>query len=74
MLFLACRRKSRASVIARSLLSTLCKTFIVAHYTKTGINTKLGILAHHHKMQLQDKGHNFESHSFGLMPFSDLYF
>ena len=26
-----------------------------------GMNTKFGILAHHGKVQLQDKGHNFES-------------
>ena len=32
------------------------------------INTKLGILAHHDKAQLQDKGHNYESYIFGVMP------
>ena len=34
------------------------QNFNVAHYSKSiiGINTKLGILADHDKMQLQDKG------------------
>ena len=27
------------------------------------MNTKLGILAHHDKVQLQDKGHNSESYA-----------
>ena len=51
------RRKSGAIVITRS---SSCKNFNVAHYLKSikGINTKLRILAHHDKMQLQDKGHN----------------
>ena len=64
--FLAClfRRKSQAIVIAR--LSS-CKNLNVAHYSKNtlGINTKLGILAHHDKVQLQDMGRNSESCSFG---------
>ena len=34
-----------------------------------GINTILGILAHHDIMQLQDKGHNCESYIFGVVPF-----
>ena len=33
-----------------------------------GINTKLRILAHHDKMQLQDKGHNSESYIYRVMP------
>ena len=70
--FLAClfRRKSRAIVIAKLLLLSSCNNFNVAHYSKStiGINTKLGILAHHDKVQLQDKGHNSESCSFGVMP------
>ena len=33
-----------------------------------GINTKLGILAQHGKAQLQDKGNNYESYSFGVIP------
>ena len=43
-----------------SLLS--CKK---AHYSKSikGINTTLGTLVHHHRMQ----GHNFESYSFRVM-------
>ena len=32
------------------------------------VNTKLGIFAHHDKVQLQDKGHNSESCSFGVIP------
>ena len=58
------QRNSRAIVFGRSsslLLSSLsCKNFTLAHYSKNikGINTKLGILAHHDKAQLQDKGHN----------------
>ena len=41
------------------LLSLLCKIFNVAHYSTSikGLNTELGILAHHVKVQLQDKGH-----------------
>ena len=35
-------------------------------------HTKLGILTHHDKIQLQDKGHNSESHSFGVIPFVNL--
>ena len=35
--------------------------------TQKGINTKFGILAHHDKMQLQEKGNNSESYSFGVM-------
>ena len=31
------------------------------------INTKLGILDHHHEMQLQDNVHKSESHMFGVM-------
>ena len=30
------------------------------------MNTKLGILAHHDKVQLQDKGRNSESYIFGV--------
>ena len=59
-------------VIARSssLLSSLCKNLNVAHHLKSikGIDTKLGILAHYDKMKLQDKGHNSESYSFGVIP------
>ena len=62
-------------MIARSLSLLFnvlsCKNFNVAHYSKSikGINTKLGTLAHHDNMQLQDKGHNTEFFSFGVMPF-----
>ena len=63
----------RAVVIARSslLLSLSCKKFInVANYSKSieGINTKLGFLAHHDKVQLQNKGCNSKSYNFGVMP------
>ena len=48
------------------------KTY-VAHYSSNikGINTKL---AHHDKMQLQNKGHNSDSDSFGVMPLFYLKF
>ena len=58
----------------RSLLSSSsslsCKNYNVAHYSKSklkGINTKLGILAHHDNVQMQDKGHNSEKYIFGVM-------
>ena len=43
--------------------------FNLGHYSKSiiGINTKLGIIAHHYKVQLQDKGNNSESYSIGVM-------
>ena len=73
--FLACIfwRKSQAIVIARSSLLLLlsCKNFNVAHYSKSikGINTKLGIFAHHDKVQFQDKGDiTLKDNSFGVMP------
>ena len=52
-----------------SSLSALCKNFNVAHYSKStlGINTILGILAHHEKVLLQDKEHNSESCNFRVM-------
>ena len=72
------QRKSQASVIARStsLLSLSCKNFNVAHYSKSikGIITKLGILAHHDKMQLQDMGHKSENFNFRVMPVFNLNF
>ena len=54
-------------MIARS--SSSCKNFKVVCYSKIlkGIDTKLGILAHHDRLQLQDKGHNSESYIFGVM-------
>ena len=57
-------------MIARSLSSF--RNFNVAHYLKSvkGMNTKLGIFAHHNKMQLQGKGHNSESYLFASFPFS----
>ena len=60
------RRKSQSIVIT---WSSSCKNFNVAHYSKCikDINTKHGILAHHDKVQFQDKGHNFETYSFGIM-------
>ena len=52
----------------------LCKNFNVAHYSKSikGIKIKLGILAHHDKMQLQGKGHNSVSYINGVMPLFNL--
>ena len=45
----------QAIVVARSSSSS-CKNFNVAHFSKSikGINPRLGILAYHDKMQLQD--------------------
>ena len=72
---LAClfQRKRQAIVIARSLSSLWCKNLNVADYLKSiiGINTKL---AHHDKMHLQDKGHNSENYSFGVMSLFNLNF
>ena len=67
------RRKSRAIVIARSLSS--CKNFNIAHNAECikGIIIKLGIRAHHNRMQLHDKGLNSESYSFGVMPPFNLF-
>ena len=50
--------------------SLLCKNFNVAHYLKSikDTFTKLGILTHHDKVQLQDKGHNSDRNNFGVMP------
>ena len=55
--------KSSYKCIAISRLLLSCKNFNVGHFSKSieGINTKLGILAHHHKVHLQDRGHNSES-------------
>ena len=39
-----------------------------------GINTKLGVLAYHDKVQLQDMDHNFENCSFGVIPLFYLKF
>ena len=60
----------RVLVVPVMLLSSFCKNLNVAHCSNSikGINTKLEILAHHDKVQLQDKGHNSESYSFGVMP------
>ena len=70
--FLACLfgRKSQAIAVVRLLLSVSCKNLNVAHYLKSvkGINTKLEILAHHDKVQLQDKEHNSKIYSFGVIP------
>ena len=67
------KRKSQSIVIARLLLLLLAaayKHFNVAHYSKSikGIITKLGILAHHDKVQLQGKWHNSENYISGGMP------
>ena len=65
VLLLACL--FQAIVIARSSL-LLCKNFTVAHYSISikCINTKLGILAHHDKIQLVGKGYNSESYIFSV--------
>ena len=39
-----------------------------------GINNKLGILANHDKMQLQDKEHNSGKLNFGVMPLFNFTF
>ena len=65
------QRKSQAIMIARSSLPlSLRKNFNVAYYSKSykGINIKLGIHAHHDKVQLQDKGHNYGMYILGVMP------
>ena len=69
------QRKSQARSL--SLLSSLaCKIFNVVHYSKSvkGINTKLGMLAPHDKILLQDKGNKSETYSFGVMPLFNLKF
>ena len=45
------------------------QTFNIGHYSKNikDTITNLGILAHHDKMQLQDKEHNSEGYTFGVM-------
>ena len=57
-------------MIARSS-SLWCKIFNVAHYSKSikCINTKLRILVHDNKMQLQDKGNNYKNIVLELCPF-----
>ena len=49
------------------LLWSLDRHHCVAHYSSCikGIITKLGIVAHHDKINLQDKGNNSESYRFG---------
>ena len=74
-LFLACLFQKK-KLIGRSssfLLLLSCKNFNAAHYSKgiKSIITKLGILVHHDKMQLQDKGHDSEHYSFGVKPLTD---
>ena len=69
---LSVSKKKSAIVIARSSsLLSLCKNFNLALYPKSIkiINIKLGIRAHHDKMQLQDKGHNSEAIALELFPF-----
>ena len=57
---------------SKSIKGINAKVGILAHHDK--MQLKDGILAHHDKMQLKDKGHNSESHSFGVMPFFNLIF
>ena len=49
----------------------LYKNFNVAHNSKSvkGINTKFGILAHHDKLQMQDKGMNLKIQFWSYAPF-----
>ena len=66
------RRKSRTVVIAGSSLSSSCKNFNVAHYSKKVLEVStpnLEYLLIMTSMRLQDKGHNSESYSFELCPF-----
>ena len=64
-----------SSVITRLSSSLSCKNFYVTYSKNTyGISTKLGILTHHNKVQLHEKGHNSESYSFGVMPLVNLNF
>ena len=65
----------RSSSMSSSSLSS-CKNFYVAHYSKSTkcINTKLGIVAHHGKIQLQDKGYNSKSCRFGIMLLLSYFF
>ena len=67
-------KKSQAIVIFRSPWHSCAKTFNVVHYSKSiiGINTKLGILADHDKVQLQGKGHNSKIIAFKVMPLASL--
>ena len=70
-------RSSWAIVIVRSTSSSFsCKNFNVTDCSKSikVINTKLWILAHHDKVQLQDKEHNSESYSFRVMPLFTINF
>ena len=63
--------KKMSNYCDRWIVIVIVQNFNIAHYSKSikGINSKLGILAHHDKIQLQDKGHNSESCSFGVAPF-----
>ena len=47
------------------------QNFNIAHYSKSikGIDTKFGILAHHGKVHLQDKGNNSDSYILELCPY-----
>ena len=57
-----------------AVAAALCKNFNVAHYSKRtlDINTKLGRLAHHDNVQLQDKEHNSERLSKLLIMYNKL--
>ena len=65
---------SHSSKLSKKNLSYYDR-FNVVHYSKSfkGINTNLGILVHHDKMQLQDKGHNSERYNFGVMPLNSIF-
>ena len=64
-IILACLFRSLAIVMARSLLCKNLKNFLKIFKVSL---PNFSILAHHDKIQLQDKGHNSESYSFGVLP------
>ena len=63
------KKKSGAIVIAR--LPSSCKNF---NKNIKGVNTKLKIVAHLDKMQLQDYGQNSEIYISGVMPLFNFTF
>ena len=66
-----CSFETRA-ITLKAIFLELCPflfldiNYSIVHYSKgfKGVGSKLEILAHHDKVQLQDKGHNSESFSF----------
>ena len=66
LLFLVSKKKSSCCDRQIVIVFIFFFNFNVAHCSKSikGINTKLGIHAHHDKGQMQDKGHNSESYRY----------